>query len=240
MAQAVEEAPATRRAPYPIELYRTAVGKKFVMAVTGIAWMGYVLSHMAGNLKIYLGAEDLNHYGHWLRTLGTPFLPYSGLLWILRGGLILAFALHVHSAYSLTMLNRQRDRGYESRRDYVAANFASRTMRWTGVIVLLFLAWHLADLTWGLEAANPDYIRGDIYNNIVQSFSRPLVAIFYILANLALGVHLLHGAWSLFQSLGWNHPRFNAWRRWFAYGFTIVVVGGNITFPLAVMTGVIE
>jgi succinate dehydrogenase / fumarate reductase cytochrome b subunit len=240
MAQAVDEAPAERRAPYPIELYRTAVGKKFVMAVTGIVWMGYVLSHMAGNLKIYLGAEDINHYGHWLRTLGTPFLPFSGLLWILRGGLVAAFVLHVHAAYSLTRMNWVRDRKYESRRDFVAASFASRTMRWTGTIVLLFLAWHLADLTWGIDGVHPDYIRGDIYNNMVLSFERPLVAVFYIVANLALGVHLLHGAWSLFQSLGWNHPRFNAWRRWFAYGFTIVVVGGNISFPLAVMTGVIE
>lgn len=240
MAQAVEEAPANRPAPYPIELYRTAVGKKFVMAVTGIVWMGYVLTHMAGNLKIYLGAEDINHYGEWLRTLGTPFLPRTGLLWILRGGLIAALVLHVHAAYSLTMLNRKRDRAYESRRDYVAASFASRTMRWTGTIVLLFIIWHLADLTWGIDGVHPDYIRGDIYNNMVLSFDRPVVAIFYVVANLALGVHLLHGAWSLFQSLGWNHPRFNAWRRWFAYGFTIVVVGGNITFPLAVLTGVIE
>jgi len=240
MATAVEEAPARRRPPYPVELYRTAVGKKYVMAITGIVWMGYVLAHMAGNLKIYLGAEDINHYGHWLRTLGTPLLPYSGLLWIMRGGLIAAFVLHVHAAYSLTRLNHVRDRKYESRRDFVAANFASRTMRWTGVIVLLFLAWHLADLTWGIDGVHPDYIRGDIYNNMVLSFERPLVSIFYIVANLALGVHLLHGAWSLFQSMGWNHPRFNAWRRWFAYAFTIAVVGGNITFPLAVMTGVIE
>jgi succinate dehydrogenase / fumarate reductase cytochrome b subunit len=241
MATAVQEAPAaTRRAPFPVELYRSAVGKKYVMAVTGIMWMGYVLSHMAGNLKIYLGAEDINHYGHWLRTLGTPFLPFSGLLWILRGGLVAAFVLHVHAAYSLTRMNQARDRKYESRRDFVAASFASRTMRWTGVIVLLFLAWHLADLTWGIEGVHPDYIRGDIYNNMVLSFERPLVALFYIVANLALGVHLLHGAWSLFQSLGWNHPRFNNLRRWFAYGFTILVIGGNITFPLAVLTGVIE
>ena len=239
MATAVEEAPARRRPPYPVELYRTAVGKKYVMAVTGIMWMGYVLAHMAGNLKIYLGAEDINHYGEWLRTLGTPLLPRTGLLWLMRGGLIAAFVLHVHAAYSLTRLNWARDRKYESRRDFVAANFASRTMRWTGTIVLLFLAWHLADLTWGIDAANPDYVRGDIYNNLTHSFDRPVVAIFYIVANLALGVHLLHGAWSLFQSLGWNHPRFNAWRRWFAYGFTIVVIGGNISFPLAVMTGVI-
>jgi succinate dehydrogenase / fumarate reductase cytochrome b subunit len=112
-------------------------------------------------------------------------------------------------------------------------------MRWTGTIVLLFIIFHLADLTWGVDGVHPDYVRGDIYNNMTKSFERPAVAIFYIVANLALGVHLLHGAWSLFQSLGLNHPRFNAWRRWFAYAFTIVVIGGNISFPLAVMTGVI-
>jgi succinate dehydrogenase / fumarate reductase cytochrome b subunit len=237
MASAVAEAPTQRRAPYPVELYRTAVGKKYVMAITGIMWMGYVLAHMAGNLKIYLGAEAVNHYAEWLRTLATPFFPRTVFLWLLRSGLIAAIILHVHAAYSLTRMNWARDRKYESRRDYIAANFASRTMRWTGIIVLAFIAFHLSDLTWGF--ANPDYHRGDVYGNVVASFSRPVVAIFYILANLALGVHLLHGAWSLFQSLGINHPRFNSWRRWFAYGFTIVVIGGNISFPLAVMTGVI-
>ena len=95
------------------------------MAITGIVWMGYVLAHMAGNLKIYFGAEDINHYGEWLRTLGTPFLPRTVLLWLMRGGLIAAFALHVHAAYSLTRMNWARDRKYESRRDYIAANFAS-------------------------------------------------------------------------------------------------------------------
>lgn len=238
MATAVEEAPPRRRAPYPVELYRTAVGKKYVMAVTGIVWMGYVLIHMAGNLKVYLGAEDINHYGEWLRTIGEPMFPYSVVLWILRVAIYGSILLHVHAAYSLTRMNWERDRKYESRRDFIAANFASRTMRWTGVLVALFILWHLADLTWG--TVNPDFVRGDVYNNLVRSFERPVVAVFYIVANLALGVHLLHGAWSLFQSLGWNHPRFNAWRRWFAYGFTIVVIGGNISFPLAVMTGVIE
>ena len=240
MAQAVAEAPAEkRRAPYPVELYRTAVGKKYVMSITGIRWMGYVLAHMAGNLKIYLGAEDINHYSESLRTLGEPFLPRTWLLWILRSGLIAAIILHVHAAYSLTRMNWARDKKYESRRDFIAASFASRTMRWTGTIVLLFLAFHLADLTWGVDGISNNFERGNPYNNLIESFERPAVAIFYILANLALGVHLLHGAWSLFQSLGLNHPRFNAWRRWFAYAFTIVVIGGNISFPLAVMTGVI-
>jgi succinate dehydrogenase / fumarate reductase cytochrome b subunit len=239
MAQAVADAPPRRRAPFPVELYRTALGKKYVMALTGIMWMGFVLFHMAGNLKMYLGAGAYNHYGEWLRTLAVPLFPRTVFLWLLRSGLIAAIILHVHAAWSLTRLNHAANKPYESRRDYIAANFASRTMRWTGIIVLLFLAFHLSDFTWGIHAVNPDFHRGDIYGNVSSSLDRPVVAIFYILANLALGVHLLHGAWSLFQSMGWNNPRFNAWRRWFAYGFTIVVIGGNVTFPLAVMTGVV-
>jgi succinate dehydrogenase / fumarate reductase cytochrome b subunit len=240
MAQAVAEAPAKRRAPYPVELYRTAVGKKYVMAVTGIIWMGYVLAHMAGNLKMYLGAEDINHYGEALRTLGAPFFPRTVLLWIGRLGLITALVLHVHAAYSLTRMNWARDKKYESRRDFIAANFASRTMRWTGTIVLLFILFHLADLTWGFHAVNPDYQRGHVYNNVTASLDRPVVAIFYIVANLALGVHLFHGAWSLFQSLGLNHPRFNQWRIHFARGFAAIIVLGNVSFPLLAQLKVLD
>ena len=100
---------------------------------------------------------------------------------------------------------------YQSKRDYVAANFAARTMRWTGIIVLLFLAFHLADLTWGWF--NPDFVRGEVYRNVDASLSRLPVTIIYIVGNIALGIHLFHGTWSLFQSLGWNNPRFNQWRR---------------------------
>ena len=240
MAQAVAEAPTQRRAPYPVELYRTAVGKKYVMAITGIMWMGFVLFHMAGNLKIYLGAEAVNHYAEWLRTLATPLMPRTFFLWaFLRAGVIVAIVLHVHAAYSLTRMNQARDRKYESRRDYIAANFASRTMRWTGIIVLLFLAWHLSDLTWGFHAVNPDYHRGDIYNNVAYSLDRPVVAIFYIVANLALGVHIFHGAWSMFQSLGLNNPRWNIWRRYFAIAFAVVITVGNISMPLLITTGLV-
>jgi len=240
MAQAVAGTRPKRSLPFPLSLYQTAVGKKYVMAITGIVWMGYVLVHMAGNLKIYLGAEDVNHYGEQLRELGGPFFPRTYLLWLLRGGLVAAFALHIHSAYSLTKMNWAKDKKYAGDRDFIAANFASRTMRWTGVIVLLFLAWHLADLTWGIDAVHPDYIRGDVHHNMIQSLERPAVAIFYIVANLALGVHLLHGVWSLFQSMGWNHPKLNPFRRWIAYGFTAIVIGGNLTFPVAIMTGIVE
>lgn len=228
-----------RRAAWPVDLYRSAIGKKYVMAVTGIVLMLYVLAHMLGNLKIYLGPTALNDYAEFLRDMGEPVAPRSVVLWILRVGLLTAFALHVHAAYALTVMNRRaRPVAYQSSRDYVAADFAARTMRWTGVIVGLFVLFHLADLTWGF--ANPAYVRGDVYHNVVVSFQRWPVALLYVLANLALGLHLYHGAWSLFQSLGVSNPRFNHWRRHFAVAFALVVTLGNVTFPTMVAAGVVS
>jgi succinate dehydrogenase / fumarate reductase cytochrome b subunit len=111
-------------------------------------------------------------------------------------------------------------------------------MRWTGVVIGLFVVFHLADLTWG--TVNPDFVRGDVYRNFVATFSRPPVAIIYLIANVALIVHLFHGAWSMFQSLGLNNPRWNRWRRGFAVGFAAVVGIMNLSFPLAVMTGIVD
>ncbi len=233
--------PKSRRpAPWPVEFYRSAVGKKWVMALTGIMLMGFVFVHMLGNLKLYLGAEDINHYGEWLRDLLVPFFPRTVTLWLLRIGLAAAFVFHIHSAYGLTRINRQARAagGYVSKRDYQAANAASRSMRYTGVVILLFLIFHLADLTWG--TVNPDFVRGDVYRNLVASFERPAVAAIYIVANIALGLHLFHGGWSMFQSLGLNNPRWNSWRRGFAVGFAAVVTVGNLTFPIAALTGIIS
>lgn len=227
-----------RKAPIPVEFYRSAIGKKYVMAITGIIGLGYVLAHTIGNLKMYLGPEEIDHYGEFLRELLVPILPRTWTLWLLRLVLIAALVLHVHAAYALTVMNRKaRPVRYQSKRDYVAANFAARTMRWSGIIVLLFIGWHLADFTWGW--VNPGFVRGEVYRNVVASFERIPVAILYIVANLALGLHLYHGAWSLFQSLGWNNPRFNAWRRHFATGFAGLIVVGNVSFPLAVLAGVV-
>jgi len=229
---------AKRKAPFPVEFYRSALGKKYVMAITGIMLMGFVFAHMVGNLKMYLGAEEFNHYGEFLRELLVPILPRTVALWLLRLGLIGAFALHIHSAYSLTRMNHAaRTVKYQSKRDYIAANFASRTMRWTGVIFGLFLVWHLFDLSWTGTGAT--YVRGQAYQNVDHSLSRFPVAGLYIVANLALGIHLFHGAWSLFQSMGWNNPRFNAMRRNFAAGFAALIVIGNVSFPIAVLAGIV-
>jgi succinate dehydrogenase / fumarate reductase cytochrome b subunit len=228
-----------RRGPWPVEFYRSAVGKKWVMAVTGLMLIGFVAFHAVGNLKMYLGAEDLNHYGEFLRELLVPILPHTVALWLLRGGLIVAFALHIHSAYSLTRMNeRARGGGYVQDRDWQAANAASRTMRWTGIIVGLFILFHLADLTWG--TVNPDFVRGDPYRNLVATFSRPPVVAIYLVANVALAVHLFHGAWSMFQSLGLNNPRWNSWRRSFAIGLAVVIGAINLSFPLAVAAGIVS
>jgi succinate dehydrogenase / fumarate reductase cytochrome b subunit len=228
-----------RKVPFPIEFYRSGVGKKYVMAITGIALMGFVFAHMVGNLKMFLGPEDFNEYGEFLRRLLVPLLPHHVFLWLMRIGLIAAFALHIHAAYSLTRMNHSaRSTGYAGRRDYVAANYASRTMRWSGVIVGLFLVWHLFDLSWTGTGAT--FVRGAPYENVDASLSRIPVAALYIVANIALGFHLFHGAWSLFQTMGWNNPRFNRWRRDFAAAFAGIIVVGNVSFPIAVLAGVVS
>jgi succinate dehydrogenase / fumarate reductase, cytochrome b subunit len=230
--------PARRKLPWPLDLYQSAVGKKWAMAVSGVMLLGFVLVHMIGNLKVYLGPEDINHYGEWLREIAVPALPRTVFLWLMRSGLILAFAVHMHAAYSLTRMNhRARPTKYASDRDYLAANFASRTMRWTGIIVILFIVFHLADLTWG--SANPHFVRGEVYDNMVHSFERVPVAIAYIVANLALAVHIFHGAWSLFASLGVSNPKLVKFRRNFAVGFAAIILIGNISFPVMVQAGVI-
>lgn len=226
------------KAPWPLEFYRSALGKKWVMAVTGIALVGYVVAHLIGNLKMYLGADEINQYGEALRDLGGRLVPRTSILWIIRGGLLAAFVLHVHAAYSLTYTNWKARGARYRERDYAVASYASRTMRWTGLIVLLFLAFHLADLTWGIEpAATGEFLRGEVYGNVILSLQRLPVAILYGVANVALGFHLFHGIWSLFQSLGLSHPRFNQWRRYLAYGCTAAIVAGNLSFPIAVQAG---
>lgn len=235
--QSYERTP--RRTPWLLELYGSALGKKYAMAITGMVMMGFVVAHTIGNLKLYAGAEAIDTYGEWLRDVGYPALPHSGLLWILRIGLLVSLVVHLHAAWALSRMNRRaRPVRYQSKRDYVAADFAARTMRWTGIIVLLFIGFHLADLTFGV-ANTSAFEEGAVHANTIASFSRPAVSIFYIVANLALAYHLYHGAWSMFQSLGLNNRRFNHWRRYFAIAFAAVVVVPNVSFPIAVLTGVV-
>jgi succinate dehydrogenase / fumarate reductase, cytochrome b subunit len=214
---------------------RSSLGLKIVMALTGVILFGFVIGHMIGNLQVYLGREAFNAYAESLRALG-----HGTLLWIARGGLLVAVALHIWSAWRLTLLNRAaRPVGYREveRRE---SSYASRTMRWSGVILLLFIVYHLMHFTFGVRAVHPHFVHGDAYHNFVTGFQSPLVSGFYVLAMLALGLHLYHGAWSFLQTLGLSHPRYNHLRYAFAGLLTLVILAGNISFPVAVLTGLVR
>lgn len=220
-------------------LYRSSIGKKAVMAVTGFIWVGFVIVHMIGNLKMYFGPEDYNTYGEFLREVGYPLFPHTALLWIFRIVLIGAIFFHILAATQLTMMNQSsRPSGYgQTDRVQPLYVYASRTMRWGGVIILLFIIYHILHFTTG--TLHGDFIYGDVYHNVVTGFRVWWVSAVYILAMVALGLHLLHGVWSMFQTLGWNSSRYTRFLRGLALVVTAVVVLGNISFPLAVLAGIV-
>jgi succinate dehydrogenase / fumarate reductase cytochrome b subunit len=214
-------------------LVDSSVGKKVVMAGSGIILFGFVVAHMIGNLQAYLGPEAMNGYAVWLREL----LHGAGL-WIARLVLLAAVALHIWSATLLTLENwRARPVGYRMVR-HERSTYASRTMVWSGPILALFVIYHIAHFTLG--SVHPAFVPGNVYHNVVTGFQQPLVSAFYILAMLALGLHLYHGAWSMLQTLGVNHPRYNALRQAVAVLFAFALVAGNISFPLAVLSGLVR
>jgi succinate dehydrogenase / fumarate reductase cytochrome b subunit len=220
------------------DLYRSAIGKKAVMAVSGIVLFGFVVLHMVGNLKLYEGPKALQDYADFLRSAGTPALPASGVLWMVRIVLLAAVVLHVVASWQVTAASRRARPAAYAGASRIHTGYASRTMRWGGVIILLFVVYHLLHLTWG--TAHPSFRHHDVYHNVVAGFQVWWVALFYVLAQVALGFHLDHGLWSLFQSLGWSHPRFNGWRRGFAHAFALIITAGNVSFPIAVLTGLVR
>ena len=247
MAQATspqrhDVAPVRKRPPqlpWPLDIYQTAVGKKYAMALSGIGLLGFVVVHMIGNLHLYEGSRQVYEYGEALRDVGGHLAPRTFILWLMRLGLIGMFAIHIHSAWSLSRMSHKADAAYVGPRNYIAANFAGRTMRWTGPVILLYLLFHLADLTWGWWLGD-EYIRGDVYHNVAESMGSLPVAIIYVVANVALAIHIFHGAWSMFQSLGINNPKYNSVRRGLARGLAGIILIGNLSFPIAVQTGLID
>lgn len=214
-------------------LLGSSIGKKVVMATTGLVLFGFVVGHMVGNLQVFLGAQALNEYAELLRH----FLHGQGI-WIARAGLLLAVGLHIWAATALTISNwSARPEGY---REWQAreSTYASRTMVWSGPILAVFILYHLAHFTTG--AAHPDFVASDVYRNLVLGFQNPFASAFYILSMLALGLHLYHGVWSMLQTLGLSHDRWNPWRRFFAGAVTGLVVVGNISIPVAVLTGFVH
>jgi succinate dehydrogenase / fumarate reductase cytochrome b subunit len=211
----------------------STIGRKVVMAVTGAILFGFVLVHMLGNLQVYLGPEAMNNYGIFLRH----FLHGTGI-WVARAILLAAVVLHIWSATSLTLTSRRaRPEGYR-REKWKESTYASRTMRWGGVILLLFVIYHLLHFTTG--TLHQSFIEGDVYHNFVAGFRNVWVSAFYIFAMLALGLHLRHGLWSMCQTLGVSHPRYIRMAHVGAWIFAAIIVIGNISFPLAVLAGIVR
>lgn len=219
-------------------LWRSTVGMKILMALSGILLVGFIVAHMAGNLKAFAGPASFNAYAEFLRDVGYPLLPHSGVLWVMRLGLLAAAGVHIWSAFKLARISQAaRAVGYRKVQSQVFV-YASRTMRWGGLIILVFLFYHLAHMTTG--QAHPSFIHGDAYHNLVAGFQSPLVVAFYVLAVVMLAFHLYHGIWSVFQTLGADNPAYRRFRRPVAGFVTAVTLLGFLAVPLAVQMGVIS
>jgi len=237
--------PARFAMPWPLNLYQTAVGKKWTMAITGLGMLGFVLAHMIGNLHLYEGQVEVAEYAHSLRTIGEGLVPETGVLWVLRLGLLGMFFLHIHAAVTLSITNRRAQSRYQSSRDYMAADGAGRSSLLTGTIIFVFVIWHLADLTWGFTDGlggwrSEGFVHGDPLWNVDNSMSNIVIAAWYMIATVAVAVHLFHGVKSSFMSLGINSPKFNTLFKPLTIGIAGLVLVGNLLFPIMVLTGVLE
>ncbi|WP_197675940.1 succinate dehydrogenase cytochrome b subunit [Micromonospora auratinigra] len=218
---------------------RTNVGLKVVMAVTGILLVLFLILHMLGNLKIFTGETSFDHYAHWLRSIGTPLLPTTWFLWIQRAVLTVAVLAHIGAATVLALRARAARPVAYAHRKKIHVNYAARTMRWGGVIILLFVIYHILDLTTG--HLNPQGDPANPYGNVVADFApeRWYVTLFYALAVITLGFHLRHGAFSAFRSLGQQTPKGERRARTAALVFAVVLCAGYLMVPFAVLTGLV-
>lgn len=211
-----------------VRLWDSTNGKKAVMAVSGFILFLFVLGHMLGNLQVFEGPEQFNKYAVLLRTLPEG-------LWAVRIILLIMVILHIIAAVQLALRKRAaRPIGYAKRKP-IGSTYASRTMYWSGPIILAFIIYHLLDLTTG--NINPNFVEGDVYHNVIASFSNPFVSAWYIFAMILLALHLRHGAWSMFQSVGLSHPRYTPVLKGAATFFATVIFLGFIAVPIGVLTG---
>jgi succinate dehydrogenase / fumarate reductase cytochrome b subunit len=221
-----------------LTLHQTTIGKKAIMAVTGVIGFGFLIGHLVGNLQIYIALTDspeaaataLHEYAAGLRRLGP-------LLWIMRITLVAAVAAHIWAAIALVNKNAEaRPTPYQHPRQDQVTTYAARTMQWSGPILALFLLYHLLHLTWGY---GPGFDHQNVYNNLVYGFQKWWIAAVYVVANIMLGFHLYHGGWSWLQSLGASHPRYDEYRKMFAVGLAAFLTLGNVSIPAVVLAGVI-
>jgi succinate dehydrogenase / fumarate reductase cytochrome b subunit len=219
-------------------VWDSTVGKKAVMAVSGLLMLLYLVAHMIGNLKVFFGPQEFNAYGHWIRTVGEPFMHYTWTLWIIRVVLVAAVVAHVTAAYQLSRRDiRARPARYVHRKR--RTSYATRTMRWGGVILGLFIVWHILDLTTGHVHAG-GFQEGRPYQNVVDSFSTWYGNVIYIVAMLALGLHIRHGFWAAAQTLGAGGRGRDRALKGAASLLALLLTAGFVAVPVGVMTGVVS
>ena len=213
-------------------LWNTSVGKKAVMAVTGLIMVAYLITHVLANLMVFQGPAKINAYSAFLHGTG-------GALWAARLVLLAALVLHVVAAAQLTARRRAaRPVPYAAGREPQVSTFASRTLRWGGVLILLFLVYHILHFTLGTVHAS--FVEGDPYHNVVAGFGNPLVIVFYELALAAVGFHLYHGIWSSGRSLGVSPPAPHPLKRQLALALSVLIWAGFTVIPIAVYAGVVR
>lgn len=223
---------------------RSTVALKALMAVSGLIMIGYLLAHMYGNLKVFAGKEAFDDYAHHLRILGEPLLPYSGALWVIRIVLLVAIIAHVYAAVTLWKRDRlarggtNRYASTKARRG-VQRSYASFTLRWGGIVIILFVVYHLLHLTWNVSA--PGGASSSPYERLVNGFSIWWLVLAYTIALVAVGFHLRHGVWSALTTLGANTSAVTRRRlNILAYVITIVITGGFLLVPFAILFGVVS
>jgi len=228
---------ATDRDPAE-SLWSSTIGKKAIMAVTGLVMVLFLFVHMLGNLKIFFGPHDFNGYAHWLRTIGEPVLHNAWFLWVQRFVLVVAVVLHGTSAAQLSRRDKAaRPAGYQHRQRW-QASFATSTMRWGGIIIALFVVWHILDLTVGV--LNPHFISGQPYQNVVADFRVWWINVIYIAALVALGFHIDHGFRSAARTLGVERRDRALVIRLVGTALALGISLGFIAVPVGVMTGVVH
>ena len=234
-----ETAAATKAAPNRmLALWNSVIGKKVVMAVTGAVLILFVIMHMVGNLKIFSGAEEINAYSRFLREVGWPELGYGQLLWLVRSVLFVCVILHITAAIQLTLMNREaRPVGYESRKN-VETSWGALTMRGGGVLLAIFIVFHLFHFTGGMVGFQPGQFEHlMVYQNVVAGFSNIPIALFYILAMVALCFHLDHGIWSMLQTMGWVNLDNTKSLRMISRLIAVVIFVGFVSVPISVLAG---
>jgi succinate dehydrogenase cytochrome b subunit len=234
-----ETAAATKAAPNRLlALWSSVIGKKVVMAVTGTVLILFVIAHMVGNLKIFSGPEEINAYSRFLREVGWPELGYGQLLWIVRTVLFISVILHITAAWQLTLLNRQaRPVGYGTKKN-VETTWGALTMRWGGVLLAVFIIFHLFHMTGGMVGFQPGQFEHlMVYQNVVAAFSNVPIALFYIVAMFALCLHLDHGIWSGLQTLGWVNLENTKSIRIVSRIIALIIFAGFISVPISVLAG---